>query len=315
MSEEVLWYVARISGLMAWILGFAALAAGLLARSEPARGTSAGYWVADTRNMLGRLSVVALLVHGAATAAADQFGLQLQSVLTGRSGGQWLVSAMVVGVVCGWAMVGVEFARLASRRLGPISDAAFLVVATAAVAGGAYHGWLVGSDTQNPLAITVVVLSGLLLLGAAAIGLTSLLDGQDPLTVAPPAISADGEDLVLGNGVDQDSANGGPRLFDPGPSVSLSRTVDAYPPDAAGGRKNNGSDSPGDHPNSNAEGTDRLDPTVSGVLRGPQITSARDVTSHTSAQHSNDEEVAAPGAWSMRKLPDAPKPAHRKPKR
>ena len=287
MSEEVLWYISRISGLMSWILSFGALAAGLLARSAPRHGTSAGLWAADTRNLLGRLSIVALLVHAAATATADRFGLTLGSALTGRAGGQWLVAAAVIGVASGWAMIAVELVRLVLKRLSPGGDLILLAVAAAIVGGGGYHGWQLGSDTQNPLAIAVMVLSGLLLLGAAALGLTSFLDGQDPLTAAPPSIAAEGqsENLVLGSDA-AGSGQDGPQHFDPGPSVSLSRTISPAE-DELGGRSN-------------------VD-----AYRGPQISSARDVSGSAATPPTGTDSDQTPGAWSMRKLPDAPKPAHR----
>jgi hypothetical protein len=297
VSEEVLWYIARISGLLAWILSFGALSAGLLARSEPAHGTSAGLWAADTRNLLGRLSVVGLAVHAAATAASDRFGLDLQSVLTGRAEGQWLVTAAVVGVACGWAIVGAELARLVPRRISGSGDLLLLAVAAATVAAGGYHGWQLGSDTQNPLAIAVMVLSGLLLLGSAAIGLTSFLDDQDPLVAAAPSLAAEGENLVLsnegtdaevvaGNGVSE-STDHRPLPVDAGLSVSLSRTIAP-------------------------RADEQEDRGMSETLRGPQIASARDISPPLLPPSTNAAKGQISGAWSMRKLPDAPKPAHRK---
>lgn len=295
MSEEVLWYAARVSGLMAWILSFGALASGLLARSEPAYGTSAGRWAGDTRNLMARLGVVALLVHTAATVASERFDLTIVSAITARLDGQWLVPAMVVGVVCGILVLLVEVWRLLTRSLPPAVELLLLLISAGVVAGGAYHGWQLGSDTQNPLAVAIVVLCAILLFGAAAVGLTTVVSGPtSPVTAVTHDPRADtGADNMVMNGTamaqqdpSENKSSQSPKQapFDTRLSVSLSKRV-------------------------NIQAEDVFD-------RGPEIASARDVSvphhqeqgSTPAAEESEDESS---GSWSMRKLPDAPKPAHR----
>lgn len=277
----MLWYAARVSGLMAWILAFGALAAGLLARSTPERETSAGLWAADTRNLLGRLAVLAIVVHGVSITAAERFDLPATAVLIARDTDGWLAAGFVVGTICAWTMVAVELVRLVVRRLPVLTELLVLAAATAVVLGGAYHGWQVGSDTRNPLTVAVVVVCGVLLIGAGAIGFTTFM---------APALTDDRGQPDSGSSAGEAGGHGPigrpDDLFQSrqptGPnevSLSLSLSHQVEPPELP-------------------------------AARGPEIPSARDIAVPGNVEDRQDGDDQS--SWTMRKLPDAPKPQHRR---
>lgn len=333
MSEEVLWYVARVSGLMAWILAVGALTAGLLARSGAAAGTNAGFWAKDTRNLLGRCSVLALAAHAGATAAAARFDLGVGAVLTGRQDQAWLIPAIVVGVVAAWGLALVEGVRLASRRLSPGGDLVLLLISAAIVGGGAYHAWRIGSDTGNPIAVAVVVLCVLLLAGAGAIGLTSFPErestddhnrrrkadagGPKPgawptgLQDEPVEPEQDPEPAVV-IGAPGDPSPQRPGPFDQPLAVSLSRRVDSPPPTSVFDRGPEISSAP-DVPRTPTD-EDTTSPATADRTNGHHAADENLAGTATTATDDGgggeDDYLAAfsdtlTGSWSMWRLPDA----------
>lgn len=228
VNDEILWYVSRVSGLMAWILAFGALTAGLLARSGPAADTSAGLWASDTRTLLGRTAAVAVLVHWFSIGAAPSFAIDPVAGLTARQDGSWMAPAIVVGVFSAWALVVVEAARLVLRRLPEFVDLVLLTGSALIVAGGAVHGWRLGSDTNNPYAMIVVVFCGLVLLGAAAIGLTRSSDDSGDGGLVTPSNGASSQPDGFTIGVGPDEANqpvSASSIFDRGPELASAPDV------------------------------------------------------------------------------------------
>ncbi|MEM7274939.1 MAG: hypothetical protein AAF547_17790 [Actinomycetota bacterium] len=179
MSGDLLWYLARISGLMALILAFGALSAGLLLNSRPAWNTAAGQWAIDTHRFLGRSALLAVAVHTGTIVADDRFGLTIVNALTGADADGTTSAALAIGTVCGWTMLLTELARLAEDHLPRWFDRLALVALALIVVGGAVHAWQLGSDTRNPAAIAVAAVCALVLAGTAALGTTSLV-GQTP---------------------------------------------------------------------------------------------------------------------------------------
>lgn len=309
MSEELLWYGSRVSGLMTWILAVGALTAGLVAAAAPRHQTVAGQWASDSRDFLGRSAVVALAVHGATIVAADRFPLTASAVLTGQEQGQWLATGLLTGVIGGWAILVVELLRPVAGRLGPTADRIGLLISVWVVAAGAYHGWEVGSDTGNTFALVVVGICGLVLMGAAALGLTPFIANRYPAGERYPA---DADVPVADRGLQVDH---GPGRHDRGPDSDIGTAPTT--------------DGQSDRADDNAVGRVRpeapLTVSLSRIanrpapnLRGPEIHSARDVSipGVTEQQPAEDEpgsRWSGESSWSVRKIPDAPKPQHRPP--
>lgn len=174
---------------MTWTLSFGALTAGLRARSDRSSETAAGLWAAETRNLLGRQSLGGMVLHGAAVVATDHLGLELQAVLFARQADGWLTTGAVLGVLSAWGLALIEVLRSIFTRRGVPTDLAMSASSTAVVVGGAVHGWLLGSNTQNTAAMVVFALSSLVPLASAAVGFTTLLADNDPLPPAAPALT------------------------------------------------------------------------------------------------------------------------------
>lgn len=80
--DEVWWYVARASGLLAWVLLSASVVGGLLSGTQLARGrTNSWTWTQGLHKFIGTLAVVFTAIHLASVLAADQLRIGLRELL------------------------------------------------------------------------------------------------------------------------------------------------------------------------------------------------------------------------------------------
>ncbi len=234
MSEQILWYAARISGLMTWFTACGALISALLLRSRRSgHPTPADLWVADARRFLGSATVCFLIVHGSAIVLDT--GLDVSAaVVFGRGGDGWVESGLLLGVIGGWLVLMMLGFRFFADRLPPYVDGAMIVANAAVVAVGAVHAWRSGSDVRGPMALVVLAVVTLAVLVALVLSLgASTLDRR--LQTAPdPAAGRDDPGRSLGdkpgrgtNGRFRPGPFGGPppRRNIPLPELRLSRTV------------------------------------------------------------------------------------------
>ena len=169
MSDQILWYAARISGLMAWITACGALICALLLRSQRRRQpTAADEWVWDAYRFLGSATVAFVIVHGSAVVLDDRFDLSL-TVVFARSGGDWVGPGLLLGVIGAWLLLAREGLRYFADRLPRIVEGAIIATALAVVVAGAGHAWRLGSDVRSPFALVVLALVTLAVLLAATL--------------------------------------------------------------------------------------------------------------------------------------------------
>ncbi len=80
--DAVWWYVARASGLLAWVLLSASVVGGLLAGTQLARGRmNSGTWAQGLHKFVGTLAVVFTAIHLVSVLAADQLRIGLRELL------------------------------------------------------------------------------------------------------------------------------------------------------------------------------------------------------------------------------------------
>ena len=149
-SSQVWWYVARSSGIVAWVLCTAAVLWGL-ALSTRALGRAPGApWLLDLHRFLGGLSVVFVAVHLAGLVLDSYVDFGPADLLVPFAA-SWRPGAVAWGVVAMYLLVAVEVTSLLRRRLPNrlwrrVHLASYVVYGTATV-----HLLVAGSDVANPI--------------------------------------------------------------------------------------------------------------------------------------------------------------------
>ncbi|MGI9595625.1 MAG: hypothetical protein ACR2QK_05675 [Acidimicrobiales bacterium] len=180
MSQEVLWYAARVSGLMTWVLACGALVAGLLLRSQgDDQPSPARLWLGDAHRFLGLASVSFLLVHGLAVVLGPVFDVSPIAAVLARDGSGWLPAGLAIGVLSGWLLVAVEGLRALDAHMPAVRRTITAVTATFVLLSGAAHAWSVGSDVRNRPAVALLAVAAVMVVAAAWLALGT--SGLEPL--------------------------------------------------------------------------------------------------------------------------------------
>ena len=115
MSPHLWWYVARASGIVAWVLVTASVVWGLVLSTKVTRRPKPA-WFLDLHRFLGGLSVVFVGVHLAGLVADNYTHFGLASLLVPLAS-SWHPVAVTWGVVGLYLLVAIEVTSLLMRRL------------------------------------------------------------------------------------------------------------------------------------------------------------------------------------------------------
>ena len=150
MNPQVWWYVARASGIIAWLLLTASVIWGVLLSTDafPTRRRPA--WLLDLHRWLGGLTVAFVAAHLAALVADNYTHFDIADLAIPYAS-QWRPGAVALGVVATWCLVAVELTSLAMRRLPRklwrgVHLTSYLVFWLASL-----HAAFAGTDTTNRL--------------------------------------------------------------------------------------------------------------------------------------------------------------------
>jgi predicted ferric reductase len=150
MNPQFWWYVARASGIVAWLFLSASVIWGVIlsTRAFPERRRPA--WLLDLHRWLGGLTVSFVAVHLAALVADNYTHFDLGDLAIPFAS-DWKPGAVALGVVAAWLLAAVELTSLAIKRLPRhvwrsihlTSYAVFWLTSIhAALAGTDRHLWL-----------------------------------------------------------------------------------------------------------------------------------------------------------------------------
>lgn len=116
MNAHVWWYVARASGIVAWLMLTVSVIWGVVLSTKAFPRRRRAAWLLDLHRWLGGLTVSFVAIHLAALVADSytHFGV---ADLTVPLASDWKPVAVAVGVVAAWLLVAVELTSLAMRRL------------------------------------------------------------------------------------------------------------------------------------------------------------------------------------------------------
>ncbi|MBX7158781.1 MAG: ferric reductase-like transmembrane domain-containing protein [Acidimicrobiia bacterium] len=163
MTEQVWWYVARASGIVASALVAAAVIWGLLLSTRVLRDRPRPAWLLDLHRMLGGLAVAFVVVHVASLAADSYVEFGPVDVLVPFVS-DWRPGPVAFGVLATYLLMAAEVSSLMMRRLPRRWWHRVHLSSYVCFWAVTMHGATAGTDVANPLfrwgsitAIAVVV--------------------------------------------------------------------------------------------------------------------------------------------------------------
>ncbi|MGK0274220.1 MAG: sulfoxide reductase heme-binding subunit YedZ [Ilumatobacter sp.] len=158
MNPQIWWYIARASGIIAWLFITASVLWGILLSTKlfPAHRRPA--WLLDLHRGLGALSVLFLLTHVGALVADNYVHFDIVDILVPFAS-EWKTWQVAIGVFAFWGVVIVEFTSLAMKHLPKklwrgihfTSYLTFLLTS--------FHGTFAGTDATNKMYVATTIIT------------------------------------------------------------------------------------------------------------------------------------------------------------
>jgi len=171
MSNQICWFVARASGIVAWALLVASVVWGLFLAGRVARRFPPPSWTLDLHRFLGGLAVSFVAVHLVAL-VADNYVYFSWSELFVPLASRWRPWPVALGIVASYLLVAIEITSLLMRHLPRklwrgvhLSSFGLAVLATV-------HGFTAGADAAHPAVRIGAVAAGALVVVMVVLRLT-----------------------------------------------------------------------------------------------------------------------------------------------
>lgn len=171
MSDELTWYVARSSGLVAWSLLAGATIWGLLVTSRVLERRPSRAWLIDLHRHLGWLTLVFTAVHMLAIYVDDFVSFTAIEMLVPLTS-DFETNAVAWGVVALYLLVAVQVTSWLRGRMPAGLWRAVHWLSPPLLVVVSIHAVTVGTDVSNPyVAVPAIVIAAeLVLLGAVRLG-------------------------------------------------------------------------------------------------------------------------------------------------
>jgi len=148
VDPRVWWWVARASGIVAWLVVVAAVVWGLLASTKMIRRRGMPAWILDLHRYLGTLTIVFVAVHVGAI-WADSFVKFGPRELFVPLASTWRPHAVAWGIVSTYLLVAIQTTSWLMRKLPRKLWHRIHVLSVPMLAMATVHGFLAGTDRGN----------------------------------------------------------------------------------------------------------------------------------------------------------------------
>jgi methionine sulfoxide reductase heme-binding subunit len=160
VNEQLWWYVARSTGVVAWVLAAASVLWGMALSSRALGSRPKPAWLLDLHRFLGGLTLVFVAVHLAGLVADSYVHFGLADLLLPLASA-WKPGPVAWGIAALYLLVAVEVTSLLMKRLPRplwrrIHLGSYVLYATATV-----HTLTAGTDGGNPILQWAVLVSTL----------------------------------------------------------------------------------------------------------------------------------------------------------
>ena len=182
------WYVARASGLVAWILLTFTVVWGILLSTKVLGRRPTPTWLLDLHRFVGGATVVFVGVHLAAIFLDSFVHFDLVALFVPFASA-WNPAAVAWGIVALYLLVAVEITSLLRRALPNrfwrrVHYASFPIFALATI-----HGLTAGTDSRTTFAVMVVSGAVLCVGLLTATRLGRAIGNVEPVRAAPPPVA------------------------------------------------------------------------------------------------------------------------------
>lgn len=200
MNEQVWWYLARSSGIVALVLLVASVAWGVLLATRVLKPHDRPAWLLDLHRWLGGMALVMTGLHmlGLYLDGYVDFGVG-ELLVPGLS--PYRPLAVAIGVLSFYVMVAVQATSYMRRWLSKRAWHGIHLLSYGLVWGAAIHAGLAGTDVANRLYQALALLLTVVAVAATGvrIGAPSRAAGREAAAV-PSAQRAEGESSVDATG-------------------------------------------------------------------------------------------------------------------
>jgi DMSO/TMAO reductase YedYZ heme-binding membrane subunit len=188
MNEQIWWYLARASGMLAAILMVAGLILGVLAATRALKDIDRPAWLIALHRWFSVLTVIAVITHLVALVADSymHFGL-VELLVPGMS--SWRPLAVTLGVVALYLFAVVHVSSVAMKRLPKVWWRRLHLLSYLSVWAAVMHAGTAGTDTSSVVYRAVAVL---LTMAAVAAALLRVILGRYADRAAAARTSAAG---------------------------------------------------------------------------------------------------------------------------
>lgn len=156
LHPELWWYLARATGITAWVASLGSMLAGLALATRALGSRPRGPWLLDLHRGLAGVTVAFTALHVTALVADSYLHFGAAEVLVPFTSG-WRPLAVGAGVLAMWLLLAVEVSSLAMRRLPKaVWRAVHLSSHLAAVLATA-HALTAGTDAGHPAVVATAV--------------------------------------------------------------------------------------------------------------------------------------------------------------
>ena len=154
VTDEFTWHLTRTTGLLGWVLLGVATIWGLLLTSRLLERRPSPAWLLDLHRHLGNLTILLTVIHVAAIYVDDFVDYTLAELLVPFISDEE-TTAVGLGVVAFWLLCLVQVSSWVRRRLDQRLWRRLHLLSAPLVVLVPVHGWLVGTDADNPIVVIV----------------------------------------------------------------------------------------------------------------------------------------------------------------
>ena len=214
MNPQIWWYVARASGIVAWLFLTASVLWGIVLSTDLFRSHRRPAWLLDLHRALGGLTVGFVAIHIGALIADNFVHFDLVDVLVPFAS-EWKPWPTALGVIALWGLVAVEITSLAMKRLPrrfwrAVHFSSYLTFLLTCL-----HGTLAGTDSSHQMYVATTILTTSALVFAVCYRILArrpprrstrrayVASDHDPATVDVDRLAGDERGLVTAQERDQ----------------------------------------------------------------------------------------------------------------
>jgi sulfoxide reductase heme-binding subunit YedZ len=158
LHPELWWYLARATGITAWVASLGSLLAGLALATRALGARPKGPWLLDLHRGLAGVTLVFTGLHVGALVADSWIHFGVVEVLVPFTSG-WRPLAVGAGVIAMWMLVAVEVTSLAMKRLPKALWRAVHLSSHLAAVLATVHALTAGTDAGHPAVVATAVVA------------------------------------------------------------------------------------------------------------------------------------------------------------